>query len=400
MTVLWVDVPTVNLSARADRLKPSPTLGMTARAKAMASQGLDVVSFAAGEPDFPTPEPIRRAAIEALEKGFTKYVPSRGIPALQAALVEKCQRENGFTTAPDQIVVSTGAKQSLFNAMQVLVGPGDEVLLFAPYWMTYADQAMLAGADINVVHTRFEDGFVPDPDAFKAAITPRTRVVVINSPCNPTGAMIPDDVLTQIVHIALEHGLWIITDEIYERLTYGRKHRSVVELVPEAAGQTITVMGCSKSYSMTGWRIGFSIAPAPVTSAMANLQDAVTSNATTFAQYGAVEALKLPAEVVESMRSEFQARRDLMLDELRNCQSVEFQVPEGAFYVMVNASSHLGGAIRTDIELAEMLLDKAHVACVPGSVFQADGFLRMSYATSRENIVKGVRRIAETLSTV
>lgn len=393
-------VPTLNLSARAERLKPSPTLGMTARAKAMSAQGLDVVSFAAGEPDFPTPSPICEAAVEALQKGMTKYVPSRGAAALQSALAEKCQRENGFSVTPDQIVVSTGAKQSLFNAMQVLLGPGDEVVLFAPYWMTYADQAMLAGAEVKVVPTRFEDGFVPDPEAFRAALTPRSRMVVINSPCNPTGAMIPDDVLAKIVHIALEHGLWIVTDEIYERLTYGNRHRSVVELVPEAADQTVTVMGCSKSYSMTGWRIGFSIAPAKVTSAMANLQDAVTSNATTFAQYGAVAALQLPFEAVEGMRVEFQARRDLMLSELENCKGVRFRKPEGAFYVMVDVSSHFGGSVRNDLEMAEHLLDKAHVACVPGSVFQADGFLRLSYATNQENIVKGVRRIAEVLSTV
>lgn len=373
---------------------------MTARANELKASGKDVVSFAAGEPDFATPIPVCEAAIEAIKAGKTKYAPSRGVPELRQAIIAKCQRENGFEARADQIVVGTGAKQCLYNALQVLIGPGDEVVLFGPYWMTYADQILLAGGKPVVVQTTVEDGFVPTAAAFAAAITPRTKAVVLNTPSNPTGAMIPPETLGQIVRVALENDLWIISDEIYERLTYGSAHVSVVTLVPEAAERTVTVLGCSKSYSMTGWRIGFSISTVAVASAMSNLQDQVTSNATTFSQFGAVAALNLPPSVVEEMRVEFQTRRDLMVEAIRPASQVKLVVPQGAFYLFADFSAYLGGRVRTDVELAEHLLDSALVACVPGSVFEGPGCLRFSYATSRENIAKGMARVVDALQTL
>jgi aspartate aminotransferase len=391
-------VKTLGLSSRAEALRPSPTLSITAKANALKAAGVDVVSFGAGEPDFNTPEPICRAAIEALEAGFTKYTPSSGIPALKDAIVQKLGRENNVKATPGQIVVSCGAKHSLYNTCQVLLNPGDEVILLAPYWMTYADQIRLAGGVPVVVSTLASEGFVPDLDQVRSAITPKTKAILVNSPSNPTGAVLPRETLKGLAMLALRHDLWLISDEIYERLVYGVKAESFAALSEDVAERTITIGGVSKTYAMTGWRIGFAMAPELIAKAMSNFQDQVTSNPNSFAQKGAVVAFNLPADSVEAMRAEFEARRDLILSELRAIPNVVVPTPGGAFYAFPDVSAYLGGKYKTDLDLADFLLEEAKVAVVPGSVFEGPGHIRLSYATSRENIEKGVRRIGEALA--
>ncbi len=371
---------------------------MTAKARAMQAQGIDVLSFAAGEPDFNTPGAICEAAISAIESGLTKYCPSKGLPQLREAIRAKVQRENGFSCGDDQIVVSCGAKHSLYNALQVLVEPGDEVILIAPYWMTYADQIRLAGGTPVVVSTTAATSYTPHIDQIKEALSPRTKAIIVNTPCNPTGAAWDRGLIKEVAALALKHGIWIISDEIYERLIYGHAHTSFASLSKEVAAQTITVQGCSKTYSMTGWRIGFSIAPANVTSAMANLQDQVTSNATTFAQAGAIEALNLDPAIVEEMRVEFETRRDMGLELLRAIPDVSVTTPLGAFYFFVDISKHLGGSISDDVALAEWLLENAHIATVPGSVFEGPGHLRLSYAAHPDEIREGIARLQKGLT--
>ena len=360
----------------------------------MRGEGIDVISFAAGEPDFCTPEPICEAAIQAIHEGFTRYTPSAGILPLREAIAGKLQRENGVTVSPGDVIVSCGAKHSVYNSLQVLVEPGDEVILLAPYWMTYADQVRLAGATPVVVRSDAGSGFTPDIAEIRAAATPRTRAIVVNSPSNPTGAMYDRQLLIDIVEFAHRNELWIISDEIYDRLTYGFQHHSIASLGEHARERTVTIGGCSKSYAMTGWRIGFAAAPTPVAKAMSNFQDQVTSNPTSFAQRGATVAFGLPSEVVDTMRDEFHGRRDLIVRLVNEIPGLSLKPPSGAFYAFVDASAHMDG---DDAKLAEHLLESVGVATIPGSVFEGPGYLRMSYATSRENIQAGVTRIAEAL---
>lgn len=391
---------TVTLSDRAGLLKPSPTLAMTSRAKAMKSQGRDVISFAAGEPDFNTPDEICSAAVRALGEGQTKYCASSGLPQLREVVAEKLTSQNKVNTSPDQIIVSCGAKHSIYNTLQVLVNPGDEVILVAPYWMTYFDQVALAGGIPKVIHTTAENDFSPTIEQVRAAVTERTKAIILNSPSNPTGGMIPESTLAEIGELCVKNGIWIISDEIYERLIYGVQHTSIASLGKEIAEQTITITGVSKTYSMTGWRIGFASGPLPVIKAISNFQDQVTSNATTFAQIGAIAALKMPEEEVESMRAEFEIRRDLILSELRQIPDINVRTPHGAFYVFPDVTAYLGGEINTDLQLAEYLLENAEVATIPGSVFEGSGHLRMSYAASRSDIESGVSRIGKALTSL
>ena len=399
VSVYFLLVNTLSLSARTGLLKPSPTLAITSKANAMKAEGIDVVSFGAGEPDFNTPQAICDAAIEAIQAGFTKYTPSAGIPALRKAVVEKLERENGLKYTPEQVIVSCGAKHSVYNTMQVLIDPGDEVILIAPYWMTYADQIQLAGGVPVVVQASAESGFVPTYDDLKAAVTSKTKAILVNSPSNPTGAVLPRETLKEIAALALKNNLWVIADEIYEHLIYdGEKHTAFASLGSEVYERTITINGCSKSYSMTGWRIGYAAAPLAVAKAMSNFQDQVTSNPTSFAQRGAVVALSMPADTIQEMRTEFEARRDLIHRLLTDIPGVKMQKPKGAFYAFPDVSAFLGEDLKSDLDLAAYLLEEAKVAVVPGSVFQGPGHIRLSYATSRADIEKGVARIAEALS--
>lgn len=387
----------LRLSSRTELIGPSPTLAVTAKAKRMRSKGLDVISFAAGEPDFNTPEPIRAAAVEALAAGQTKYTPSSGTPELKAAICEKLERENGLRYGPDQVIASCGAKHSVFNALMVLLDPGDEVLLLAPYWMTYAAQVKLAGGVPVVVPTYERDRWAPDEAALREAISERSRVVIVNSPVNPTGAAYDQATLERIAQLALRHGLWIISDEIYERLVYEGPHRSILHVDPEVAEQCLYVSGCSKTYAMTGWRIGYAAGPEPVIRAMSELQDQVTSNPTSFAQAGAVTALSMKDHEVEAMRLKFRARRDLMIEEIRKIEGMSPPLPAGAFYVFLDVRPYLGERFPSDEDLALYLLEEALVATVPGSAFEGPGYLRLTYAASEEDIVRGIGRIGSAL---
>jgi len=367
----------------------------------MQAEGIDVVSFGAGEPDFNTPEPICVAAIDAINSGFTKYTPSAGIPELRKAVSEKLEREDGLKYTPEQVIVSCGAKHSVFNTMQVLIDPGDEVILIAPYWMTYADQIRLAGGVPVIVRASSESGFIPEYDHLREAISEKTKAILVNSPSNPSGAVLPRETMKHIAALALRFGLWIIADEIYEHLLYdGEKHLSVGSLGAEVLDRTITINGFSKTYSMTGWRLGYAAAPLPIAKAMSNFQDQVTSNPTSFVQKGGVAALKLPPTSIEAMRAEFEARRDLIHGLLTAIPGVKMQKPKGAFYALPDISAYLGKDIKSDAELATYLLDEAKVATVPGSVFEGSGHIRLSYAISRADIEKGVARIAEALKRI
>lgn len=357
------------------------------------------MSFAAGEPDFNTPDAICQAAINALNRGETKYTPSAGTPAIREAVAQKLMRENGIQAVSEEVVVSCGAKHSIANALMAIVDPGDEVILFAPYWMTYADQVRLAGGVPVVVQAGPDQGFIPDLEEIQGAITNRTKAVILNSPSNPTGAAWTRGQIKGLAALALRFGFWVISDEIYERLTYGGfKHESIAALGEEIAQQTITITGCSKTYSMTGWRIGFAHAPVKVAKLMSSIQDQMTSNAATFAQAGAIAALAMSPEEMEAMRAEFEARRNLIVNRLNQIPGVRCPMPQGAFYAFPDISAHLGGEIPDDCVLAEQLLEKAHIACIPGSVFEGPGHLRFSYATDQTTISRGMDRLAEALS--
>lgn len=384
------------LARRIETLKPSPTLAITARAGAMRSQGLDVVSFAAGEPDFKTPDEICDVAIEAIRSGFTKYTAGRGIEPLREVIAEKLRNENGIKVDAGQVIICCGAKHALFNALMSIVNPGDEVIIIAPYWMTYSEQVTVAGGVPVLVHTRPEDDFVPSYDAIAAKITERTRVIMVCSPNNPTGAVWPRETFKEIGMLAIRHNLWILSDEVYEKLIYEGEHCSPAGLSAELADRTITIGSCSKTYAMTGWRIGFMAGPKTAIDAMAAFQDTI-SHPTSFAQKAAVAAYKMDASTMDAMREEFKARRDLMFDLVSAIPGVSVRRPKGAFYIFADFGPHaerMGG----DQALAEFLLNEAHVAVIPGGVFGAPGYLRFSYAASREDIQRGIARVHEALA--
>lgn len=388
---------TRTLAQRTQLLKPSPTLGITAKAAAMKAEGKPVLSLSVGEPDFNTPSEICEAAIKAIESGRTKYTPSAGIPELREQIAGNYNQRFGQEVAPSQVIVSCGAKHSVFNALTVLVDPGDEVILIAPYWMTYKDQVLLAGGVPVVVHADADQGFVPTREQLEAAISPKTRAIIVNTPSNPTGATLPLETLETIAHLADRHGFWILSDEIYDRLVYQGEHASFAQLGSKIADQMIYINGCSKTYAMTGWRIGYMIAPKPVAQAVSNFQDQVTSNPTSFAQVGALAAFKMQEQEVEAMRREFDARRHHVLGLLREIPDLPVPTPNGAFYVFPDFRAYLSNAIPDDLTLAEKLLDEALVALVPGSVFEGPGHLRLSYAVSMETLTQAVERIAEFL---
>lgn len=385
------------LSDRMNLVRPSPTLAITARAKALAQQGYPVISFGAGEPDFNTPDPICQAAIQAMRNGETKYTPSAGLPALREEIAEKLHRENGLNYTADQITVSCGAKHSVYNALQVICNPGDEVILIAPYWMTYYDQIVLAGGIPKVIHTTAESGFSPSLDQLREAINAKTRAIILNSPCNPTGTMLSRDALKNIAAMALRHGFWIISDEIYEHLIYDAEHFSIAGLGQDVYAQTITVNGCSKTFAMTGWRIGYSAAPLEVAKAISKLQDQVTSNPTSFAQYGAIAALQLPPSAIAEMQQTFNRRRKRIVEKLSAIPGICCSLPPGAFYAFPHIGSLCDG---DDLIFADRLLEDCHVAIVPGTVFEGRGHIRLSYATSDENIEEGVDRISKFVQTL
>jgi aspartate aminotransferase len=378
-------------------------LAVTAKASALKAQGVDVIDFGAGEPDFDTPEHIKKAAKKALDQGFTKYTPATGTVELKKAIAAKFEKDNHLKYAPEQIIVSCGAKHSLYNLFQAVLDPGDEIVIIAPYWVSYPDMGLLAGARPVFVQTSASNGFRPRPGDLAAAITPKTALVVVNSPSNPTGAAIPEKELRELVPVLEQGEFWVASDEIYEKNVYDKfKPVSVASLSPRLYEKTITINGVSKTYAMTGWRIGYAAGDKEVVKAMGNMQSQSTSNPTSISQKAAVEALTGSQKEVGMMAREFKKRRDWIVKALENIPGVSCYKPEGAFYVFPDFNAYLGKKageklIKDSVALSEFLLDDARVAVVPGSAFGAEGFIRLSYATSMENIKEGVRRIAEAL---
>jgi aspartate aminotransferase len=396
----------------ADRLKtlaPSSTLAVQAKAKELRARGIDVISFGAGEPDFDTPERIKAAAVEAMRKGQTKYTEVGGIPELRAAVCAKLKRDNGLAYEPADILVSVGAKHTLFNIVMALLNPGDEVLVPSPFWVSYPEQARLLGAVPVEVPTTEASGFDLDPARLAAAVTPRTKLVVLNSPNNPTGAVFSPAALEAVARLAVERGLWVVSDECYEALTFEGRHLSIASFGPEIKARTLVVNTCSKAYAMTGWRIGYAAGPRAVIRAMTDAQSQVTSNPSSIAQWAAVEALTGPQDEVAKMAGEFDRRRRLIIEGLNALPGVRCGMPKGAFYAFANVSGLFGRVWRRpegdlklsgSVDVTAFLLEAARVAVVPGKDFGSDDHVRMSYATSDALIRQGLSRMAGALATL
>ena len=381
------------LSARALSLKPSSTVAVTNRALELQKAGVDVISMSVGEPDFDTPAHVKAAAIRAIESGKTRYTSVSGIPELREAISAKFRRENGLEYAPDAVTVTSGGKQALFNAFFALLNPGDEVLIPAPYWVSYPEMVALTGAFPVAVPTHPANGFQLDPQALEARVTPMTRMIVLNSPGNPTGAVFTPEVLQAVAEVALRHNLMIVTDEMYEHLVYDASQVSIGTFAPQ---HTLTVNGASKAYAMTGWRIGYAGGPKPVIAAMNALQSQSTSNASSVSQYAALAAFQQHEETtrfIEMTLGAYRQRRDRIVGGL-NALGLTTPTPQGAFYVMADTTR-----IHPDeLEAARIILDDARVAVVPGTDFAAPGQVRLSYATSMENIEEVLRRLGELLA--
>jgi aspartate aminotransferase len=391
----------------ADRLKtlaPSSTLAVQAKARELRARGVDVISFGAGEPDFDTPARIKDAAVRAMQRGQTKYTEVAGIPELREAVCAKLRRDNGLEYEPADIVVSCGAKHTLFNLAVALLNPGDEVIIPSPYWVSYPEQVRLIDAVPVPVTTEESTGFDLEPERVRAAVTERTKLIVLNSPNNPTGAVFSRPTLEAVARLAVERGFWIVSDECYEPLTFEGRHVSVASFGPDVKARTIVVNTCSKAYAMTGWRIGYAAAPRALARAMTDVQSQVTSNPSSIAQWAAVEALSGPQDDVAKMAGEFDRRRALIISGLNALPGIRCVMPKGAFYAFPNVSGLFGktppGASRPlqgSTDVASFLLEHAQVAVVPGLDFGSDAHVRMSYATSAELIREGLRRMDAAL---
>ena len=391
----------LSLSDRCLQIAPSVTLAIDSKAKALKAQGVDVIGFGAGEPDFNTPEYIRDAAKCALDEGATKYTPVAGTLALREQIVEKLRRDNGLTYDVSEIIVSNGAKHSLFNALSAIVNPGDEVLIPAPCWVSYPEIVRMVGGVPVFVNSTEEDGFLVTAEALAACVTDKTKALILNTPNNPCGSVMPRERLEQIARLAVEKQFYVISDEIYEKLIYdGREHVSIASLGEDIKAQTILVNGVSKSYAMTGWRIGYIAAPRALVKAMTSFQSHATSNPNSIAQYAAAEAMINGSAYIKSMVGEFDARRRLMHRLINDIDGLSCNLPEGAFYVMMNISSLIGKSykgqkIDGSLSFADILLTAKNVAVVPAKAFGTDMHVRLSYATAQDRIEQGLARIAE-----
>jgi len=391
------------LSNRAKKIKPSPTLSIDAKAKAMKAAGIDIVGFGVGEPDFDTPDNIKEAAIKAIKDGFTKYTLVGGIDPLKDAIIDKFKRDNNLDYARDEIIVSCGAKHSLYNIAQALFNPGDEVLIPSPYWVSYPDQAILNDAIPVFVKTLESDSFMLKPEVIESHISKKTKALILNSPSNPTGLTYDKKTLEKIAEVVLKHNIYVISDEIYEKITYnGVTHVSIASFDKEIKSKTIVVNGVSKSYAMTGWRIGYAAGPKEIIKAMTNIQSQSTSNPTSIAQKAAVEALTGPQDFIALMITEFDKRRRFLINELNSIPGMSCITPTGAFYAFPNTSRLYGKSvgnkkISSSVDLALYLLEEAKVALVHGEAFGDDNYIRLSYATSLDEIKKGVDRIREAV---
>ena len=395
----------IKVSQRAKSVPPSATIAVTARAKELKAQGIDVVGFGAGEPDFDTPQYIKDAAIKALKEGKTKYTPAAGIVELRAAIAKKLERENGLKYAPEQVVVNIGGKHSVYEAMQAVLDPGDEVLLPRPYWVTYPEAIKLAGGVTKIIETDKANSYKITPEQLKGAITPKTAMLIINSPSNPGGFMYTPDELRALAKALEGTNVCVMSDEIYEKLIFGdSKFISFAALSDDAFGRTLTLNGLSKAFSMTGWRLGYTAGPLDVIKAMSRLQDHMTSNPVTFAQYAAIAAMGPEADAtIEAMRVQFEKRGKYMAERLNAIEGVHCAEPAGAFYCFPDVSAHfgrtIGGAKLTNsMEFATALLEQANVALVPGLPFGCDDNVRLSFACSMENITKGLDRLEQWLA--
>ncbi len=393
----------IAISKMAAAVQPSATLAAGAKAKQMKAEGINVFDFSLGEPDFPTPEHICAAAVKAMKDGHTHYTPAAGIPELRKAIAKWYDKTYGIRYTPEQVVVSNGAKHSIHNALTATVGPGDEVIIPTPYWVSYSDMVEMTGATCVLVPTTLESGFKMTPAQLRAAVTPRSRLLMLNSPSNPTGTVYTRQELEALADVVLETKLAVLSDEIYEKLMFGdAKPTCFATLRPELADRTITISGASKTYAMTGWRMGWSLGPANVIKAMGNVQSQMTGNPCSISQYAALAALEGDQECVERMRREFEARRDLVVARLSAMPGVKCRKPEGAFYAFFDVSSYfgrtLGGRKVTDsMSFCNAALETGHVNVVPGSAFGAEGYVRLSYATSREQLQAGLDRLEQWL---
>ena len=392
------------LAERTKLIKPSVTLAIAAKAGKLRAEGVDVVNFSAGEPDFDTPEHIKAAAIDALRKGLTKYTDVKGIEPLREAIVQKYQKEYGLSYRKEDVIVSCGAKHSLYNLLQAVVNPGDEVLIPAPYWVSYADMALLAGGVPKLIGTDESTGFRITPEKLQAALTARTKVFFLNSPCNPTGATYRKDELLAIGRVLEKHPCLIFADDIYEKITYdGFQVHNIVALCPNLSERTIIINGVSKTYAMTGWRIGYAMGASDIIAAAGKIQSQSTSNPTSIAQWAALEAVRGPQDAVAKMVQEFHIRRNVIVERLNTIPGIRCLKPEGAFYVFPNINALIGKSangktLSSPCDVADYLLEEAQVAGVPGEDFGSRQHIRFSYATSLADIEKGCTRIAEAVA--
>ncbi|AWI04022.1 pyridoxal phosphate-dependent aminotransferase [Clostridium drakei] len=392
------------LSKKAQQIQPSITLAITAKAKKMKSEGIDVIGFGAGEPDFNTPENIQNAAIGAIKQGFTKYTAASGITELKEAIANKFYKDNGLKYNSSQIIISTGAKQCLANAFSATLNPGDEVIIPIPYWVSYPELVKLADGVPVFIETSEANNFKYDIKDLEKAITDKTKIILVNSPNNPTGTVYTKEELTAIAELAKKHDLIILSDEIYEKLIYGdEKHISIGSLSEDAYNRTITINGVSKTYSMTGWRIGYAAANEEIIKLMSSLQSHTTANPNSIAQYASVAALNGDEEQIEKMVKEFRNRRDYMVKKINEIENLSCTEPKGAFYVMMNISKTFGKKsneceIKDSLTFSQALLEKKKVAVIPGIGFGMDNYVRLSYATSMDNIKSGLDRIEKFIT--
>ena len=394
----------LTVSHRCQNIAPSLTLQIDARAKEMKAAGLDVIGFGAGEPALPTPEHICDAAREALEKGYTRYTPAAGTKELRKAICEKLRRDNDMTYIYGDILVSSGAKHVIYNVLQSIIDPGDEVLIPTPCWVSYPEMVRMAGGVPVFIPTDESTDFIPTKRDIASRVTRRTKAIIINSPSNPNGCVWPREMLQFVADLAVSHPFYVVSDEIYEKLIYdGREHLSIAQLGEQIKAQTFLVNGMSKAYAMTGWRIGYVAGPRYEIAAMASFQSQATSNANSIAQYAALKALQGDQSCVTEMVAEFQKRRDVMVERINAIPHVSCRKPAGAFYIMMNIKEVLGKSydgriIESSLDFAELLLAEKQVAVVPGVAFEAEGYCRLSYAVSMEQIEKGLDRIAEFIA--
>lgn len=396
----------MKLSSKVMDITPSSTLAVTAKAKQMKADGIDVVGFGAGEPDFDTPEHIKQAAIKAIEEGFTKYTPASGTLELKKAICDKLKNENGLDYKLSQIVISNGAKHSLTNTFMAILNPGDEVIIPAPFWLSYPQMVKLADGVPVIVYAKKENDFKITIEDLESAVTDKTKALVINSPSNPTGVVYAEEELKAIADFAVKHDLYVISDEIYEKLIYdGMKHVSIASFNEEIYKRTIIINGVSKSYSMTGWRIGYLAAPEDIAKVISNVQSHATSNPNSIAQKATLAALTGPQDCVEEMRKEFEARRNYMVERLNKIPSFSIIKPQGAFYVVIDISNILGKkfegrVIETADDFSEILLEKESVAVVSCTDFGFSNCVRLSYAISLDSIKKGLDRIENFVNNI